>query len=260
MTTIQSNDGTGIACWVAGIGPPLVLVHGTTADHTRWASVSAALEERFRVSAIDRRGRGGSGDAKGYSVEREFEDVARVIDSVGEPVNLLGHSYGAICSLGAALLTKNIVKLILYEPPLPAGVEIYPPGVVDRIQGLVDTGDGDGAVSTFFREIVRMPEQELALLRSLPAWKARVAAAHTLPREMKLEEQYAFVPERFRSINVPTLLLLGGNSPVFLKSATELVRRTLPNSRIAVLPGQQHAAMNTAPELFTAEVLKFLLS
>ena len=260
MERVRSSDHTQIAYWVAGAGPPLVLIHGTAADHTRWSSVSPALEEKFSVYAVDRRGRGQSGDVHPYTIEREFEDIAVIIDSIREPVNILGHSYGALCSLGAALLTKNIAKVILYEPPVPAGIDIYPPGVVERIQRLVDTGDRDGAVSTFFREIVKMPEQELELQRSLAVWKARVAAAHTIPREMKFGEQYKFAPDRFRGLNVPTLLLLGGNSPTFLKKATELVHQSLPNSRIAFMPGQQHTAMNTAPGLFTGEVLTFLLA
>jgi pimeloyl-ACP methyl ester carboxylesterase len=210
------------------------------------------------VYAIDRRGRGESGDTLPYAIEREFEDIAAVIDSIPEPVNILGHSYGAICSLEAALLTKNIEKLILYEPPIPAGIDMYLAGVPERIQQLVDAGDRDGAVSTFFREVVKMPAQEIDMLRSLPVWKARVAAAHTITRELVLDKHYKFIPERFQGLKVPTLLLSGGDSPPFLKKATELVHRALPGSRISAMPGQQHTAMNTAPELFTTEVLKFL--
>lgn len=60
------------------------------------------------------------------------------------------------------------------------------------------------------------------------------------------------------SLEQPTLLLLGGDSPPFLKAATEAVHAALPKSRLVVLPGQQHTAMNTAPELFVREVLQFL--
>lgn len=52
----------------------------------------SALEERFTVYAVDRRGRGASGDAADYAIEREYEDVATVVDAIDEPVNLLGHS------------------------------------------------------------------------------------------------------------------------------------------------------------------------
>jgi pimeloyl-ACP methyl ester carboxylesterase len=118
--TTASRDGTPIAFWRSGEGPPLVLVHGTAADHGRWRPVLPAFEASFTVYAIDRRGRGDSGDADGYSVEREFEDVAEVVDSIGGPVNLLGHSYGALCAMEAALLTRNVRKLLLYDP----GIEV----------------------------------------------------------------------------------------------------------------------------------------
>src|SRR5215470_6685249 len=118
MQTITSRDGTAIAFVRSGAGPALVLVHGTTADHTRWKPLLPEFEAHFTVYAVDRRGRGGSGDASSYSVEREFEDVAAVVDGIGEPAFLLGHSYGAVCSLEAALRTKNVRRLVLYEPPI----------------------------------------------------------------------------------------------------------------------------------------------
>lgn len=260
MKKIRSRDGTQIAYWESGNGSPLLLVHGTTADHTRWVSVLPELEERFTVYAIDRRGRGESDDTAPYDISREFEDIAAVIDSLGGSVNVLGHSYGAVCSLEAALLTRNIAKLVLYEPPLPVGIDPYPPGTVERIQNLVEDGDRDGAVSAFFREVVRMPDKELEMLRTLPSWAARVAAAHTIPREMKLQESYRFLPDRFRNLRVKTLLLLGGDSPAFLQKPTEMLHQILSDSRVVVMPGQQHTAMNTAPDLFVAEVLKFLLA
>jgi pimeloyl-ACP methyl ester carboxylesterase len=150
MVKIKSMDGTLIAYMRSGSGPPLLLVHGTTADHTRWPAVLPAFEEKFTVYAVDRRGRGESGDNEPYKIEREFEDIAAVIDSIHGPVNVLGHSYGALCCLESALLTENIAKLILYEPYIHTGIDVYPPGIADRIQALVDAGDRDGAVSTMF--------------------------------------------------------------------------------------------------------------
>ena len=72
IETISSRDGTRIAYSRNGQGSPLVLVHGTTADHTRWAPILPALEEHFTVYAVDRRGRAASGDAEDYAVERAY--------------------------------------------------------------------------------------------------------------------------------------------------------------------------------------------
>ena len=96
---IRSRDAVPLAVWVSGDGPPIVLVHGSIADHTTLDPFVAVLAERMTAYAMDRRGFGGSGDAPEYSIEREFDDVATVVDAVAArqvgPVTLFGHSYGA---------------------------------------------------------------------------------------------------------------------------------------------------------------------
>jgi pimeloyl-ACP methyl ester carboxylesterase len=258
METIISTDGTKIAYQRSGTGPPLVLVHGTTADHTRWSPVLSAFEQHFTVYAVDRRGRGDSGDTEPYAIEREFEDLVALVNSIEEPVFLLGHSYGALCSLEAALRTTHLRKLALYEPPIPTGIEIYPSEVVTRIQALLEAGDREGAVTTFLQDIARVPPHEMEILRSASSWPARVAAAHTILREMRGSNEYVFEPARFTGLATPALLLLGGDSPAFFKAAIEAVHAALPKSRVVVMPGQQHTAMNSAPELFIRALLQFL--
>ena len=92
---VRSRDDTPIAVFSSGEGPPLVLVHGATADHTAFRVVGPMLGTTFTVHAIDRRGRGASGDGVGpYSIEREFEDVAAVAETLaassGGPVTCSG--------------------------------------------------------------------------------------------------------------------------------------------------------------------------
>ena len=100
MDVVKSRDGTPIAYERAGSGPPLVLVHGSTSDHdTAYRFVIPMLERYFTVRALDRRGRGESGDGVDYCLERELDDVVAVIESAGEPVNLFGHGFGALVTL-----------------------------------------------------------------------------------------------------------------------------------------------------------------
>jgi pimeloyl-ACP methyl ester carboxylesterase len=260
MDRIRSEDGTEIAFRRSGKGSPVVLVHGAAADHSRWTPILPLLEEHFTVYAVDRRGRGQSGDTEPYAVQREFEDIAAVVDSIGGAVDLLGHSFGAVCCLEAALRTTNIRKLILYEPPPPGVGGTLPPASAARMQTMLDSGDRDGVISTFLLEIAALPSHEVELMRSLPAWGGRVAAAHTILREINLLEGHPqFDAQRFSPLQIPTLLLLGGDSRAFYKDSIENIHAMLPNSRIVILPGQQHVAMNTAPDLFVREVLSFLL-
>jgi pimeloyl-ACP methyl ester carboxylesterase len=76
---------------------------------------------------------------------------------------------------------------------------------------------------------------------------------------MRAEEGYRFEASRFKHLHIPTLLLLGGDSPKHVEESTETLHKALPNSRVVVLQGQQHIAMYTAPDLFLHEVLTFLL-
>lgn len=259
MEHATSADGTPIAYFRSGTGPPLVLVHGTTADHTRWRPVLPLLEPQVTVHAMDRRGRGASGDGPHYSVAHEAADVAAVVDAVadatGAAVDLLGHSYGGVCALEAVALTAAVRRLVLYEPPVLAPERS---AATDRIAELLAAGRRDEVVETFFREIARIPDDDLALLKSLPSWPARVAAAHTVVREERLGDRYTFDPARLASVTTPTLLLDGPASPPFLRDSTRAVGAALPHARTVVLAGQAHNAIESAPQLFAAEVLGFL--
>jgi pimeloyl-ACP methyl ester carboxylesterase len=264
MTRVESRDGTEIAVWTSGQGPPLVLVHGAVADHTRWRPLLPYLEPHVTVHAMDRRGRGASGDAPGYAIEREFEDVAAVVDAVadasGSATDLYGHSFGGLCAFGGATLTANVGRLVLYEgwPPADPRGHQLPPGVGGRLDALLAEGNRDAVVETMFREVVLMPEAELAALRAQPAWPARVAAAHTIVRELRALTQVSFDPGRAARITVPTLLLTGSDSDDPFAADLGTVAAALPDARVGVLDGQRHVADILAPELFARRLVAFL--
>ena len=127
---------------------------------------SSSIGEVLYGLRRDRRGRGESGDGSNYAIEREFDDVAAVVDPIGNGVDLLGHSFGAVCALEAGLRTSHLRTLILYEPPLAlVGLSIYPEGIVDRLRAQLDSGDRRGVLTTFFHEVVRMPAHEFELFQ-----------------------------------------------------------------------------------------------
>lgn len=254
-----SKDGTPIACLRSGSGPPLVLVAGTgAANPMAWSAVVPSLQERFTVYAIDRRGHGDSGDSPDYALEREFEDIAAVVDSMDEPADVLGHSFGATIALEASLLTGNMRRLALYEPAIPIpGVPVFAEGYVERLQAHLDAGDLEGMLMTVYSEELQLPPEQIAQLKASAGWPSRLDAARTLPREARAGELYTFDGPQFRDMQTPTLLLLGSESLPMFHTATEMVGAALPNSRVAVLQRQQHMAIYTAPDVFAETVLGF---
>ena len=261
--TVRSRDGTPIAVFTEGSGPPLMLVHGTTADHTTFRVVGPMLARGFTVHAIDRRGRGVSGDAAGYSIEREFEDVAAVAErlaggSAGS-VAVFGHSYGGRCALGAALLTDAIGRVISYEgAPTPPGSSYHTAGLEDRLRERLAAGDRDGALATFMTEVVGMPAEDLARYRADPVWPVRAAAAGTILRELEAETAPAASLDRLGAVTQPVLQLLGGASlPVFGEATVALDAR-LADGRFVVIDGARHAAHHTHPDAVVAAVESFL--
>ncbi len=262
MEQVTSADGTEIAFERTGSGPPLLLVHGSgVSDHRRWdiAGVRDALAEHVTVFALDRRGRGESGDAEAYAFEREVEDTVAVIATIGESVTLLGHSFGANIALEASLLTDSLSGLILYEPGIPVGNhKMSDMAVVDQMNDLLADGENEAALLVFCREIAGLTSEEIDEFRSDPTWDDRVAGAHTLAREEQVLSEFELTPGRFSAMETPTLLLSGGESPQLYRDATKAVDDALPNSEIVIFEDQQHVAMNNEPERFVDEVLSFI--
>jgi pimeloyl-ACP methyl ester carboxylesterase len=261
---VESPDGSRIAVFTSGTGPPLLLVHGAAADHTTFRVVGPMFAERYTVHAMDRRGRGGSGDSLPYAIEREFEDVAAVATSIaadaGAAVDVLGHSYGGRCALGAALLTDSIRRVVSYEgAPAPIGERYGDDDVLADLEALDAAGRPDEILATFLRRVVGMDEEALDRYRADPVWPLRVAAAHTIPRELAAEGRSpAAGLAALGAVRQPVLQLLGGRSRPEFGAATRALDARLRDGRIVTIAGAQHAAHHTHPDQVVGTVSDFL--
>lgn len=263
---VVSSDGTRIG-WVArGQGPILVLVHGATADHTRWVNVEAQLAERFSLRMVDRRGRGLSRDeaAGAYRIEAEADDVRAVVAAAageqGGPVFLFGHSYGGLCVLDAARDNAQVAKLMVYEPAFATpGLDVIGPAALTELVALLDAGQRDTALSYFFERVIGVPPAMVATMRSqAAAWQQRLDAVHTLVREGIAAN--AWRPLHLAELRMPLRILFGSVSPPWLQAAARAAHRAAPASSLVELPGQAHGAMDTAPQMFVDQVTRFFLS
>jgi pimeloyl-ACP methyl ester carboxylesterase len=257
IITVTSKDGTPIAIECAGAGPSLVIVHGGTGDRSRWKPLFPLFASHFTVCAMDRRGHGASGDSPDYTLQKEAEDVAAVVNSRPGPVFVLGHSLGGVCSLEAAFLTDKISKLVLYEPPVQ---ERDRSEIASQMESLVRVGEREQALTLFLRDVVMVSPAEIEAMKRRPSWPKMVDGIESQVRQLRALDAYHFDPNRMRMVKIPTLLLTGSKtaSPD-LKRAINVLMNTLPNGRLIVMEGQEHNAMDTIPHEFAKVVTSFLL-
>lgn len=266
-----SPDGTRIAWFRSGLagGPPLLLIHGATADHTTFRVVGPRFAAKHDVFAMDRRGRGASGDGpagSAYAIEYEYEDVATVVETVaaetGGSVDVVGHSFGGRVALGAAPLTTTLRRLVTYESaPAAPGTSFERPGLTDHLRALEAAGDRVELMRAFMTEVVGMTAEEFAAFQANPVWPIRLAAAHTIVRELTAEAgdgDAGSISHLASGVRIPVLQLLGGESRDIFAKSTSALDAALPDGRVVVLAGQKHAAHHGDPDRFVAEVERFL--
>jgi pimeloyl-ACP methyl ester carboxylesterase len=126
------------------------------------------------------------------------------------------------------------------------------------MRAAIAAGDLAGAMASFLTGVHGITRDNVARMHRVAAWRDQIALAPLVLRELEAVAHFHFVANDYADWRIPTLLLLGGESPAQYRVTADLLHGSLPGSRIEVLPGQGHTAINTAPRLFADAVLRFL--
>ncbi len=247
MNRVTSKDGTPIAFDKIGQGPAIILVDGALGERSDARPLAELLAPHLTVFAYDRRGRGDSGDTPPYAVMREIEDIDALIQAAGGSAALFGGSSGAVLALNAVAHGLAVTRLAMYEPPFIVG-DGHPPlpkDYIETLNSLVSSGRRGDAVEYFMRSAVGVPDEIIAQMRGAPMWAGMEKIAHTIPYDgMVMGDTMAGKPlpaERWASVTIPTLVLVGGASPAWAHSAGRAITGALANARYVTLEGQTHA-------------------
>lgn len=251
-----SADGTEIVGRVEGHGPPLTLVHGAYGDgEIAWTALLPYLTDRYTCYLPSTRGRGLSSDHPDHSPPRLQEDVTAFVDSIGEPVCLVGWSGSGAWVLGAAAHSDSVAAVTIYEPGV-IGV-----GGEDDIARLgaamqqVGTAAADGrlldAAHAFLPGICT--DSEIAALEETPfneQWADGIPALlRFLQQDMAYEGPRSTDPEALGQVAAPVLLLRGEQTLLgtFFADVERYMAQHVVDAHVRELPGVGHFAHCSNP-------------
>ena len=169
------------------------------------------------------------------------------------PVDVFGHSFGAVCALGAAAGGAPVRRLALYEPP---GPQTVPKEWREWVTALIAGGKPGPAMVSFLREMGLSATQIDELKNAQRDYEVLPIVSATMPREA-LALATVDVTALAAAVTVPVLLLLGSRSPAWARDITGALADVLPRSTLAVLDGQGHEAIESAPSLLESRLAAF---
>ncbi|HEY6966334.1 MAG TPA: alpha/beta hydrolase [Burkholderiales bacterium] len=254
----------------AGAGPGVVCLHSNASSSGQWRGLMDTLAPKFRVLAPDSYGAGKSPEWPSDRVITLGDEAALiepVLAEAGEPLALVGHSYGAAVALIAALQNPRRVRaLALYEPTLFYLLDAEKPApneadgirdAVARSAAALDANDRDAAAGHFIDYWMgagawrQMPEPRkppiAASMVNVRRW------GHALTNEP--------TPlAAFRSLDIPVLYMVGKRSTASAHGVARLLTGALPRVEVMEFEKLGHMGPVTHPEPVNAAILRFLES
>jgi pimeloyl-ACP methyl ester carboxylesterase len=251
-------------------GEPLVLVHGSWADHSDWDLVVPLLAQRFRVVAYDRRGHSQSESSPGPgNLDEDAADLAAVIEQLDlGPAHVVGLSLGGSITLRLAATRPDLFRTIsVQEPPLfgllvdnaehgPVMRQVVTDieAVVQRLAG----GDAEGGARLFIETVALGPGAWEMLPPDVRRLLVHNAAAFL--DEARDPGAITLDVDALANIRVPVLLTRGDQSPAGFAPVVTLLATLLPDATTKVFRGAGHLPMVTQPAEYAEALTAFAAS
>jgi esterase len=262
-------NGYDISYIEVGEGIPLVCVHGTLGDFRVWSPVMGPLSQRHRVISISLRHffpAHWDGVGTDYKIAQHVADVVGFIEAMGEgPVDLMGHSRGGHIAFRVAQQRPDLLRrLVLAEPVGDLDASLLPPDAPPSVHTVgtrykvtaerVATGDIDGALTLFAENYDGPGAWERVPPTVRQTWRDNV---RTLIGQAD-ERRQPFTRADAEAIGMPTLIIVGADTPGALPSMSRTLAAHVRGSRVEVIPNARHFMFEDDPVRYCAAVAEFL--
>lgn len=246
---------------VAGLGQPILLLHGWPLDHRMFQPQIKALAKRFRVIAPDRRGFGKS-DAN-PDLRREVDDIDAVLDALGEDTtHLLGMSQGGRIALRYATTRPERVRSLLLQGAVIDGYDVAgseDDGVpVAQYAELVANGRLDKVVDQWLQHpMMHLDEQHQSAQQLLREIMEEYRGLDLLNFDAA---SYAPANDVFTALSelpVPTLVLTGAEETPTRRAHAAALKSRIPDCHEVVFHSSGHLSNLTEPDRYNAAIIEF---
>jgi pimeloyl-ACP methyl ester carboxylesterase len=259
MRRVTLATGVDFAVYEQGEGAPVVLLHAWGETHRIFDRLVPLLPTTMHLVIPDQRGVGESTKPEtGYSLDDAAADVVALLDALElDECWLVGTSSGGyLAQLVAVDYPGRVRGLVLVGSPSDLQ-QPMPVSFGELLSSLHDP---------VTREDVKAINGELPLHRFVPDsyLEDQMTAALTIPRHVwrsTFEGLLAAAPPIKRGpIEVPTLILWGGNEDVLPASQADDLRNAIKGSRFVTYEGTGHLVLVEQPERVADDVTAFITS
>jgi pimeloyl-ACP methyl ester carboxylesterase len=268
------NDGLKLRHveWGPTDAPPIVALHGLRSFAHTWESLAHALGGRFRLVALDQRGRGASDwdPLRRYYADAYVRDLEVLVDALSlERFVLLGHSMGGANAFVYATRHAHRLAGLVIEDMGP-GASASSAGAQRIRRELLDTPqrfDSWASAAAYWRR-QRPGVSDTALqarvqhsMKETPGdgivWRhdaQGIAQARLNATPQQLVDLWPHVD----AVSVPTLVLRGARSDFLPEQTAQEMCRRNPRIRCVEIPAASHYVHDDNAPAFEAAVLHFL--
>ena len=238
-----------------GEGPALLLLPGSFGTGSGWKAVTDRLARAYRVVTTSLLGYGATAERRplgNSTMRQQTEVIDRILERIGEPTHVVGHSFGGLAALAHAI--EGTVK-----PASLMLVEANPLGLL-KTSGEDDLYAMFGAMTrVYFAEFeAGRPEAARHVIdfyggegtfAGFPA-KVRDYVIRTTPANIRdWSSGTPFEPPRsaYQRISVPTLVVRGGDGHPAMRRLAEILAEAIPAARLETVTGGSHFLPATHP-------------
>ena len=221
--------------------PPLLIVHGLFGSGRNWGAIARRLADRRDVWTVDQRNHGTSPRGTTNSYADMAGDLAEVVQAMGAPVDILGHSMGGKAAMMLALTRAEMVRRLVVADIAPVAYDHDNTRHIAAMRGLDLTGlTARSEADRRLQATVPDPALRAFFLQSLdlrtdpPHWRLNL---DVLEAEMPAIVGWSDISAVF---DHPTLFLSGDQSRYVLPGHRPAILARFPKARFARISGAGH--------------------